>query len=581
MLPDGSEPSSRPTTAAHGPLLVLASTLLALVAWLPSLRLRDWAYDDLEVLEGNPVVQGDLGPLAAFERDYWAHLGAAGHYRPLAALSLRADLALHGMEPSAFHRTNAFLHAAVVLLCGLCFVLLGVHAPTRPFPWIGLSLFAVHPALADSVAWISGRTSMLSALGGLLGALAILIATVPWRDDSLARAARVGAGSAIGMLLALLCKEDGVIFAALFLGLGWLHSRRAAVGSACGVAVGVGVYLALRAHVYGSPWPLAPHAPLEAASLWERSLVGGRALLEAARLTVLPLDYPLIYERWSSFRDVEPWIAGLGWGTWAVCAVLGLRALRASSSRIAGGSALLACASFLPLVQLIPAGVLFAPRFLYLPLLFGAFAFDSCLRRGLGGYVRSVAPVLIALGVAGAWQRTSVYASKTSFYEEQLRHVPDDAPAYNELALASEARGEVDAARRHWQRAIELDPTYGRPWSNLGRLALAEGDLERAERCLRRAAELGRGNAIAHANLGALLLKRERPLEALASFERATRLAPGMGGAWRGAAKANLALERYAEAAESLRRARSAGVQEDADLHSLQLRVEAGASAGH
>jgi hypothetical protein len=54
-----------------------------------------------------------------------------------------------------------------------------------------------------------------------------------------------------------------------------------------------------------------------------------------------------------------------------------------------------------------------------------------------------------------------------------------------------------------------------------------------------------------------------------------------MGGAWRGAAKANLALERYAEAAESLRRARSAGVQEDADLHSLQLRIEAGASAGH
>ncbi len=560
---------------ARGPILALLCTLLALVAWFPSVRLGGWAYDDLEILENNPVVQGDLPAQAAFEQDYWAHLGAAGHYRPLATLALRADFAISGLDPSAFHRTNALLHAAVVMLAGLCLVLLGIYVPASPFPWIGLALFAVHPALADSVAWISGRTSMLSALGGLSGALAVLQFTVPWRDDSLGRAAKVGAASGLGLLLALLGKEDGVIFAPCLVGLAALHSRRAAIGAALGSLVGLSVYLVLRAGVYGTPWPSAPHAPLADASLWERLLVGGRGLLEALRLTLLPFEYPPIYERWASFREVEPWIAALGWGSWCACVVWCAKALRERAHRVRGGAVLFACASFLPMIQLVPAGVLFAPRFLYLPLLFGCLGMDAAFRGVFRSRAALVASVVIALATVGAWVRTSVYESKASFYAEQLRHVPEDAPSHNELALASEASGDLAAAKRHWQRAIELDPTYGRPWSNLGRLALAEGDLERAERCLRRATELGRGNAIAHANLGAFFLRQERFAEALTSYENATRLAPSMGAAWRGQAKAHLRLGQKERALRALQRAREAGVNVDEELRNLQRELDA------
>lgn len=567
-----SEPNG--TATARGPLLVLFCTLLALLAWLPSARLGGWAYDDLEVLENNPVVQGDVPARTAFEQDYWAHLGAAGHYRPLATLTLRADLALSGLDASALHRTNALLHTAVVMLAGVCLVLLGVHAPSSPFPWIGLAIFAVHPALADSVAWISGRTSMLSALGGLLGSIGVLHLTVPWRDESVGRAVKVAAASAAGLLLALLGKEDGVIFAPCFVALGALHSRRSAWGAVLGSGAGMGLYFVLRFDVYGTPWPSAPHAPLADASLWERALVGGRSLLEALRLTLLPVNYPPIYERWSSFRDVEPWIAALGWCAWSLIVILGTKTLRQRSTRVRGAATLLACASFLPLVQLVPAGVLFAPRFLYLPLLFGCLAVDALFRRAFKARAALVASLAIGFAVWGAWLRTSIYESKASFYEEQLRHVPDDAPAYNELALACEAAGDLPAAKRHWQRAIELDPTYGRPWSNLGRLALAEGDEERAERALRRATELGRGNALAHANLGAFLLRKERFAEALTAYERATRLAPSMGIAWRGQAKAHLRIGQLESAQRALLRARDAGVNVDEELRILQREVD-------
>ncbi len=548
--------------AARCAMQVLLCTLLALLAWLPTTRLDGWAYDDREALDNHPVVQGAVPALQAFEEDYWTHLGAAGHFRPLAALSLRWDLALHGEDPAGYHRTNAFLHAAVVMLAGVALVLLGCHAPTRAFPWIGLGLFAVHPALADSVAWISGRTSMLSALGGLVGVVLLLRFTVPWRDESLPRAANVGLAAALGTLLALLGKEDGLLFGPLLVLLAWSHSRRAALGAMLGVALALALYGSLRAGVYGSPFPFAPHAPLAQAPLGERLLVGGRALLESLRIAVVPFGHPLVYERSPSFRNVEPWIGLLGWGVWFAALACSWRKARASATRLPGLAGLIACAAFLPLAQLVPAGVLFAPRFLYLPLLLAAFALDEVLRSASGRFAPWAGAALFALAVPAAWQRSAVYESKATFYAEQLTQLPEDAQAFNELALAREETGDVPGALRLWQQAIELDPNYGRPWSNLGRIALADGDLERAERCLRRAAELGRGNALAHANLGALLLRREKFAEAAASYDEATRRAPGMALAWRGLGKARFALAQHHGAEDAMQQAARLGLHD-------------------
>ena len=48
--------------------------------------------DDQELLFGNPVVDGSLPLSAAFDRDYFHHLGDAGQWRPLASLSLRLEV---------------------------------------------------------------------------------------------------------------------------------------------------------------------------------------------------------------------------------------------------------------------------------------------------------------------------------------------------------------------------------------------------------------------------------------------------------------------------------------------------------
>jgi tetratricopeptide (TPR) repeat protein len=186
----------------------------------------------------------------------------------------------------------------------------------------------------------------------------------------------------------------------------------------------------------------------------------------------------------------------------------------------------------------VPAGALFAPRFLYLPLLLAIPFFDGALRDALGRTARYAAPVLLALGIAGAHVRSRVYHDDLAYWGEQVRWIPGDATAHNELGLAWEDRGSLVRAREEFLRAAELDPEYSRPWTNLGRLALAAGELDEAERCYRTAVERGRRNAVARFNLGSLLLKRGRPDEAAEELAEATRLVPGLQPAWRALARA-------------------------------------------
>ncbi len=506
--------------------LALAAVLLAVLAWSASVLLGDFAQDDRKAIHENPVVTGSLPPAEAFRRDYWHHVGDAGHYRPLTTLSLRLDHAVHGEDAWGYHLTNVLLHALVVGV--LAFVLLRVPGAGRG-AFLGLMVFAVHPVLADSVAWISGRSSMISALGGALALAAVV---------GLRRMPTILLGVTLGLLVGLLGKEDAIVFVPPVLVLAALRARRLAVACAFSVVSALGVYLVLRAGALGAWLPSAPHAPLADVPFFERLLFAGRGLLESVRLALFPFAFPPTYRAAPGFLASAPpaaW-AALGWlpwlaltagGTWAF--VRGRAAGRAALA-LTGASCALAALSLLPTLQWIPAGVVFAPRFLYLPLLFGVAATGAVVKR-----LPSILPgVLIVVLVIGAWIRCGVYTDVESYNRAILDHVPRDAAAFNNLGLALEDQEHFDAAVTAWKSALKVRPGYSRAWSNLGRMALRRGDLEDATRCFRRAAAVGRRNADARVNLGSVLLRRKRYAEAADAFEEATHIAPGMPAAWRG-----------------------------------------------
>jgi len=508
--------------------LRLLPLALGLLAWLPTLWTAGWALDDRELIFGNPVIDGSAPWWTAFERAYFDHLGAAGQWRPLSSLSLRASHAIWNEQVAGYHLGNLALHLAVIALAG---AILRKRLESRA--WLfGLCVFAAHPALADVVAWISGRTSSLGALCGLAGVLVVVRARWPLG---------VALGSALSVGGALLAKEDGLLFAPLCL---WLASGqgRARFASAFAgtttavLAIGGARWLALGAFI-----PSAGSPALGSADLATRLTIGGHEWIEALRISALPIDYPPQYRAAFLLARTDPLpdglVATLGWAL-ALLLPLATWLFRRQLERAALLSAVLAPLALLPVVQLVPLGEVFAPRFLYLPLLF-AVPIIGALHATLPRIGQRIAWACVPLVLVPlAWQRSTVYASRGAWRIEMLEHMPKDAASWNDLGLAHEESGRLLEARAALTKATQLDPTYSRAWTNLGRLALAEGDEARALAHFERAAAMGPNNPIAHANLGMLRLRRGDSQGSEAAYRRATAVAPGMVSAWRGLARA-------------------------------------------
>jgi len=528
-----------------------ACAALAFAAWLPAAIGAGFSFDDREAIEGNPVVEGALPFSAAFERDYWAHRQAAGHFRPLASLALRFDRALWGDWAAGFHVTNVLLHALVVFLAAL--LLCRLRAAFGRLPWIGVALFAVHPVLADSVAWISGRSSMLSALPGL--AAAWLLLPAGRARTSPMRCALLGL---LGSGLSMLGKEDGALWALALSAIALLHGRGAMLATGLGSAAGLCAALALRAHALGSPWIEAPAAALADAPLAERLLVGGRGVVEALRLAVWPLGFAPSYAGDPAF-DAEtlrqaPLLGILGLVFWSCATATALVMAWRRRSALAA-SASLALLAWFPFLQLVPSGEIFAPRFLYLPLLFSIPLLHAGFELAFRAKASRVAVFAVLLLSTGAWIRGRVYSSRGAFRHAVLAQRPDDAPSWNDLGIWHEESKDLEAACAAWQRATRLDPRYSRAWSNLGRVELLAGNTAQATLLLERAAREGPNNAVAWVNLGSARLRGADAVGAEAAQRNAIRLAPGLAGAWEGLGRALLAQSLREDARAALERA--------------------------
>lgn len=544
----------------------LALSLLVLLAWGGTVLRGGFAFDDLEAVRGNADQRTHLSWSEAFGRDYWEHMGPAGHWRPVAALSLRADRFVWGADTRGFHLTNLLVHLAVALLALALAERLGLPPPVA---FAGAAVFALHPLLADVVGWISGRAGSLSALTGMLGALVVESGTRRAR----ARATTVCAASFLGVFLALGAKEDGLVFGLVYLLLAARGGRRTLVAACLGVGLALGAWMGFRWSIYGSALPVAPHAPLANAPLGVRLAAGGRSLLELGRGLVFPLGISPTSRAAPGFgADAAPWPALLGWLPWLALAGGGAAALARGrgDQRLRAASALLAALSLLPVLQLVPAGELFAPRFAYLPLLLavpltGTLATRLLTRAPVTGDVpgelsrnapgelsRSLPAVFaLGLGILGCNLTGRAYASRGAWAETVLAAVPGDARAWNDLGVARDEDGDLAGAREAWRQAATLDPEYGRPWSNLGAALAREAErsesdsgqrsqLLAARVALERAVASGPGNPVARCNLGAVLLRLDAPGAAAQEYARATELAPGLVPAWRGLARARL-----------------------------------------
>jgi hypothetical protein len=183
--------TTRPTGAGNAwlvPALALAVAAGAFVAFAPALRAGFVSWDDGLTVTDNYAIRS-FG--AESLRWMWT-TSHAGHYQPLAWMSLAMDHELHGLsapdhpEAPGYHATNLLLHAAgAVALFTFALALYarasGAAASSRQAlafaAALAALLHAVHPLRCESVCWITERRDVLSAPFFLLALAAYLRAS--------------------------------------------------------------------------------------------------------------------------------------------------------------------------------------------------------------------------------------------------------------------------------------------------------------------------------------------------------------------------------------------------------------------
>ena len=561
-------------------LALCLPALAALLFYLPTMG-NAFVWDDKDLLYNQPFLRDPSAWQTALV--HFLSIISPNYFRPLAVATFLIETRLWGVNPAGFHLTNVLLHALntllVTLLARELFRLASAAAPGRPNHPIAQSpsdpiaqlpnhlivgfLYALHPALVESVSFTASRFDLLMTTWLLLA----LLADVRLRDHARWRWSAVG----VLFLAATLTKETAVVFPVVLVL--WhvasvpaasFRAKREIPAIVTLGFVGLG-YLALRWLALGYLYRPNPPSAIPTGDLVQRVLLIARSAVEYAAVVVFPFTTltPLHVTALPVPRD-DP----VGWSSVILLLLLiaGLLVLFRRLPRIvalvcAGSAALLPALNILPLE--LNGGAFAAERYLTFPLALFALAAGAVLLRNPARtrvLYGAAAVWLIACGVTvgvtlppwrddyGLWTWAAERAphsalphvNLSNYYIDQgddarvlaeadaaLQRDPSNAMAWNNRGVALYNTQQYAAAQGAWEQAARLEATNALFWSNLANALRAQGRLADSERVLiDQALRLNPNLALAHFSLGVLYLNLDRPDLASAPLERALVLLP-------------------------------------------------------
>ena len=520
----------------------------------------DFIWDDESHLTRNPCIVGPLG----FE-EIWTSAQAV--YYPLVLTTFWAVHKVVGLSPWPYHFLNVLLHAGSAVL--LWQVLRQLHVRGA---WLGAALWALHPVMVQSVAWVTELKNTQSGFFYLLSIFYFLkweekprmtrISRIKGAEEVLVnhpRYLRFGL-SLLFFILATLSKPSVVMLPVVIALCIWWRRGRVYLRDITALAP----FLLISA--FASVWTILEqkfHAGaigVEWAQTWpERLIVAGRAIWFYSAKLAWPYPLIFIYPRWkiNSYQLIAylPLVA-------AVVALLALWLIRAKWSRAALFAAVYYAVSLFPVLGFF--SVYFfrysfvSDHFQYLasmgPLaLAGAGIATACSRLAVSGRLSALpstsrhpppqdsgvansAVVTMPLaGICGilllslallTWRQTAVYHNLVTLYTATLTRNPGCWMAHYNLGIALNDQGDADGAIAHYRQAVELRPSYAEAHYNLGRLLVQKDRIDEAIAHYEKALEINPADAETHNNLGAMLFANRRVDDAMAHYRKALAIRP-------------------------------------------------------
>ena len=508
-------------------------------------------WDDDSHLTQNPCIVGPLGL-----KDIWTSTRAV--YYPLVLTTFWILHKVVGLSPSPYHILNVLMHAGSAVLLWRVLQQLNVRGA-----WLGAALWALHPVMVQSVAWVTELKNTQSCLFYLLSISWFLhwesCSRRPMGDGhashSEAATGKRGEGmkleaAEIGdpgrwwrfrwvllfFVMAILSKPSTVMLpAVLALCIWW---RRGRIQRRYIVVLVPFMLISALASAW-TIWEQKIHAEAsgpEWTQSWpERLIMAGRATWFYLGKLVWPHPLIFIYPRWkinsSQLIAYLPLLAGL-----AGLVVLWL--IRWKWKRPVSFAVAYYVISLFPVLGFF--SVYFfrysfvSDHFQYLasmgPLaLAGAGITEGIAVIGWKQFLQPVAcGLLLLLLGALTWRQSVIYTDLVTLYQDTLRKNPACWMVHNNLGTEFLRKGLTDKALIHFQKSLEIKPDHVEALANIGNVFLRQGRIDEAIVQYNKTLEIAPDYASVHTNLGTALLDKGEVSESIEHYLKALQFRPDL-----------------------------------------------------
>ena len=288
----------------NAPRLVFlqALTIVTAVGWIywPALH-GGWLWDDALLISENALVHDPNGWWKI-----WLQPQGMFDFQPVEVSVVWVEWHLWGAHTSGYHAVSALLHAVSALLVWWLLGKLGLR-----FAWLGGLLFAVHPVMVESVAWMAELKNTLSLPPFLLAMCAYL--------DYDARGKRSDYLWALGLfLVAMLCKTSMAMFPFVVLLYIWCKRGRISVADlkttapflAISIAVGLLAIWFLHRAATSIGLEVGDRPP---GDFFARLFFAGSILAFYFSKSLFPVGLLPIYPMWKAdFSSISTWLEWIG-----------------------------------------------------------------------------------------------------------------------------------------------------------------------------------------------------------------------------------------------------------------------------
>lgn len=518
-----------------------------------------WTTDVLGLLKNFPGLE-----------TMWKNPTALQQYYPLSGTTFWLDYHFWKLWTFPYHLENLLLHLTAVFLFWNLLQRLEV-----PGAWLAAGIFAFHPVMVESVAWITERKNVLS-LVFFLGALLAYGRFNSFGQAGLASLRRWGAYALAFILLALalLAKTATFSFPAVVLLIGWWKNgrvewQRDVRPSLPFFAIAIGMSVATAwletNHVGAAGWEWNLTFP-------ERCLIAGHAFWFYLGKLFYPSNLCFIYPRW------HPDTGSFWQWLFPVTAMVALFLLWLGRNRLGRGPA---TALFYFIGTLFPVlgfmnayGMRYAfvwDHWVYLSSL-GIIALTAAVLAQLAEHFKKanllpgIAVALLPLLALLTWHQSAMYANLETLWRTTVAKNPAAFLAYNNLGYILMEKNQVPAAVTCFEKSLAINPKFGESHNNLGDALIRLGRTNDAVVQFQQAVELDPTSAASYYNWGDACLEMQHTDEAIAHFEKAVALDPQFTKAYNNLGVALMRGGRTLEALVNFQRA--VGLEPDfADAH--------------